>query len=127
MCLLLIAITRNDLVAGWRKSTPPDAPNQFLIDIQPDQRPDVVRYLASHGIDDAPLQPMVRGRLVAINGKPVNPDSYPDARTRAGSSTANSISRTRPSCPTTTASSRAAGSAIRPRRRSRSRPGSRRR
>ncbi|WP_186053713.1 ABC transporter permease [Burkholderia gladioli] len=82
MCLLLISITRDDLVAGWRKSTPPDAPNQFLIDIQPDQRPDVVRYLASHGIDDAPLQPMVRGRLVAIDGKPVNPDSYPDANAR---------------------------------------------
>ncbi len=82
MCLLLISITRDDLVAGWRKSTPPDAPNQFLIDIQPDQRPGVVRYLASHGIDDAPLEPMVRGRLIAIDGKPVNPDSFPDANAR---------------------------------------------
>ncbi|MEA3129384.1 MAG: putative transport system permease protein, partial [Paraburkholderia sp.] len=35
MCLLLIAMTRNDLVEGWRKSTPPDAPNEFIIDIQP--------------------------------------------------------------------------------------------
>ncbi|WP_414445630.1 ABC transporter permease [Burkholderia sp. 22PA0106] len=82
MCLLLISITRDDLVAGWRKSTPPDAPNQFLIDIQPDQRPGVVRYLASHGIDDAPLEPMVRGRLIAIDGKTVNPDSFPDANAR---------------------------------------------
>ena len=47
MCLLLIAITRNDLVAGWQQSTPPDAPNQFLIDIQPDQRADVAAYLAA--------------------------------------------------------------------------------
>ncbi|OMT55563.1 ABC transporter permease [Burkholderia pseudomallei] len=76
MCLLLIAITRNDLVAGWRQSTPPDAPNQFLIDIQPDQRDDVVRYLAANGIADPALSPMVRGRLVAVNGKPVNPDDY---------------------------------------------------
>ncbi|KAF1030247.1 MAG: hypothetical protein GAK40_00087 [Burkholderia plantarii] len=82
MCLLLISITRDDLVAGWRKSTPPDAPNQFLIDIQPDERPGVVRYLASHGIDDAPLEPMVRARLIAIDGKPVNPDAYPDANVR---------------------------------------------
>ncbi|MCQ0029575.1 ABC transporter permease [Burkholderia glumae] len=82
MCLLLISITRDDLVAGWRKSTPPDAPNQFLIDIQPDQRPEVVRYLASQGIDDAPLEPMVRGRLIAIDGRPVNPGSYADANTR---------------------------------------------
>ncbi|MBR8125266.1 FtsX-like permease family protein [Burkholderia multivorans] len=76
MCLLLIAITRNDLVAGWRASMPPDAPNQFLIDIQPDQRDDVAAYLAAHGVRDAVPAPMVRGRLVAINGKPVNPDAY---------------------------------------------------
>ncbi|VWC79779.1 ABC transporter permease [Burkholderia lata] len=82
MCLLLIAITRNDLVAGWRQSTPPDAPNQFLIDIQPDQRTDVAAYLAAHGVRDAVPEPMVRGRLVAINGKPVNPDAYPSEEAR---------------------------------------------
>ncbi|MDE1182759.1 FtsX-like permease family protein [Paraburkholderia sp.] len=76
MCLLLIAMTRNDLVAGWRASTPPDAPNEFIIDIQPDQRAPVAQYLGSHGIDDVELSPMVRGRLIAINGKPVNPDEY---------------------------------------------------
>ncbi|MBV8259548.1 MAG: FtsX-like permease family protein, partial [Paraburkholderia sp.] len=79
MCLLLIAMTRNDLVEGWRKSTPPDAPNEFLIDIQPDQRDAVASWLRTHGIagmTDGDLQPMVRGRLISINGKPVNPDSY---------------------------------------------------
>ncbi|WP_244146726.1 FtsX-like permease family protein [Paraburkholderia sp. BCC1876] len=76
MCLLLIAMTRNDLVAGWRKSTPPDAPNEFIIDIQPDQRDVVTQYLSAHGVTDAELSPMVRGRLIAINGKPVNPDSF---------------------------------------------------
>ncbi|WP_246326987.1 ABC transporter permease [Burkholderia guangdongensis] len=75
MCLLLIAITRNDLVAGWRASTPSDGPNQFLIDIQPDQRADVASWLAAHGIDAA-LEPMVRGRLIAVNGKPVDPNAY---------------------------------------------------
>jgi putative ABC transport system permease protein len=76
MCLLLIAMTRNDLIAGWRKSTPPDAPNQFVIDIQPDQRAAVTQYLRTHGVPDAVLSPMVRGRMIAINGKPVNPDQY---------------------------------------------------
>ncbi|TKC80080.1 FtsX-like permease family protein [Trinickia terrae] len=76
MCLLLIAITRDDLVAGWRKSTPPDAPNEFIIDIQADQKAAVERYLASQGILGAALEPMVKGRLVAINGKPVDPGSY---------------------------------------------------
>ncbi|MDR5751025.1 MULTISPECIES: FtsX-like permease family protein [unclassified Caballeronia] len=79
MCLLLIAMTRNDLIAGWRNATPPDAPNQFLIDIQPDQRAGVATYLTQHGQPDAALSPMVRGRLVAVNGKPVNPDNYEKA------------------------------------------------
>ncbi len=78
MCLLLIAITRNDLVAGWRKSTPPDAPNEFVIDIQPDQKAAVERYLASHGVDGAVLEPMVKGRLLSINGKPIDPAAYQD-------------------------------------------------
>ncbi|WDD94758.1 FtsX-like permease family protein [Burkholderia sp. FERM BP-3421] len=76
MCLLLISVTRNDLVAGWRQSTPPDAPNQFLIDIQPDQHDAVAAYLGAHGVAAVALEPMVRGRLVAVNGKPVNPDDY---------------------------------------------------
>ena len=76
MCLLLIAMTRDDLVEGWRKSTPPDAPNEFLIDIQPDQRDAVAAWLRTHGIADSDLEPMVRGRLISINGKPVNPDAY---------------------------------------------------
>jgi putative ABC transport system permease protein len=76
MCLLLIAMTRNDLVAGWRKSTPPDAPNEFIIDVQSDQREVVTQYLNAHGLPGTELSPMVRGRLIAINGKPVNPDSY---------------------------------------------------
>ncbi|WP_277188377.1 ABC transporter permease [Caballeronia sp. BR00000012568055] len=82
MCLLLIGMTRNDLIKGWQDATPPDAPNQFLIDIQPDQRAGVLDYLHNHGQPDAALSPMVRARLVAINGKPVNPDSYdkPEAK-----------------------------------------------
>ena len=79
MCLLLIAMTRSDLIAGWRQSTPPDAPNQFLIDIQPDQRAGVTDYLKQHGQADAALSPMVRGRLIAVNGKPVSPDNYEKA------------------------------------------------
>ncbi|WP_433704606.1 ABC transporter permease [Paraburkholderia sacchari] len=76
MCLLLIAMTRNDLIDGWRKSTPPDAPNEFLIDIQPEQRNAVAAWLTAHGIANADLEPMVRGRLVTINGKPVDPAKY---------------------------------------------------
>jgi putative ABC transport system permease protein len=82
MCLLLVAMTRSDLIAGWRKSTPPDAPNEFVIDIQPDERQAVARYLDTHGIPGAVLEPMVRARLTAINGKRVDPGAYKDEQAR---------------------------------------------
>jgi putative ABC transport system permease protein len=82
MCLLLLAMTRNDLIDGWRKSTPPDAPNEFIIDIQPDQVDGVTRYLAQQGFGELALAPMIRGRLLSINDKPVNPDAYKEENTK---------------------------------------------
>ena len=82
MCLLLLAITRNDLVAGWRASTPPDAPNQFVIDIQPDQTAVFKDFLAQHGESDITLSPMIRGRLIALNGRSIGADDYKDDNTK---------------------------------------------
>lgn len=82
MALLLLAMTRTDLVAGWQRTLPPDAPNRFLINIQPDQRDHVHDFLKTHGISHATLWPMVRGRLVAVDGKPVGPDDYDEPRAK---------------------------------------------
>ncbi|RDU96616.1 ABC transporter permease [Trinickia dinghuensis] len=82
MCLLLIAMTRNDLVQGWRKSTPPDAPNEFLIDIQPDEQQAITDYLTAHGVANVSLEPMVRARLVSVDGKRVVPDAYKNDNAR---------------------------------------------
>ncbi|MCY0387727.1 ABC transporter permease [Robbsia sp. Bb-Pol-6] len=80
MCLLLLGMTRNDLIAGWRKSTPPDAPNRFIIDIQPDQMPSVTRYLMANGLSRAAPAPMIRGRLTARNGQAVAPAQFKEDR-----------------------------------------------
>ncbi len=82
MVLLLLTMTRTDLLAGWQNTMPPDAPNTFLINIQPDQRLPVQTRLQQAGIKQVVLAPMVRGRLVAINGKAVNGDMYAEARAR---------------------------------------------
>ncbi|MGI4811938.1 MAG: ABC transporter permease [Janthinobacterium lividum] len=82
MCLLLLGMTRHDLIAGWRASTPPDAPNQFVIDIQPDQQAAVQALLTHAGISGVDLEPMIRGRLVAISGQPVRAASFTDSQTR---------------------------------------------
>ncbi|NGM88872.1 FtsX-like permease family protein [Parapusillimonas sp. SGNA-6] len=82
MILLLLAITRTDLLQGWQGALPPDAPNTFLINIQPDQRASVSRALEQAGLRSVAMSPMVRGRLVAINERPVSADDYDSDRAR---------------------------------------------
>lgn len=80
MALLLLTVTRTDLVNAWRKAAPPDAPNRFVINIQPDQVKDVARRLQAAGVADAPLNPMIRGRLIEMNGKDTGPENFKDDR-----------------------------------------------
>jgi len=70
MMLLLLAVVRGDLLADWRRSLPANVPNNFLINIQPDERGPLEEFLKSHGFGDPPMYPMVRARITAINSKP---------------------------------------------------------
>ena len=82
MALLLLTVVRDDLVRDWRASLPPDAPNHFLVNVLPDQV-DGVRALVRDATGaDIPLYPMVRGRLVAVNGTPLDTSQYADTRAR---------------------------------------------
>ena len=78
--LLLLTVARGDLMDSWRAKVPPDAPNRFLINVQPEQRRAVADLLATDGVARPLLEPMVRGRLVAVNGRPVGPADYEDER-----------------------------------------------
>ncbi len=82
MVLLLLTVVRGELIDGWRDRLPPDAPNYFLINVQPDEVAGVRAFLAAHGVADSALYPMVRGRLVAIDGRPVSADDYEAARAK---------------------------------------------
>lgn len=77
MALLLLGVTRLELVQTWQNSLPADAPNRFVINIQPDQRTAVMQWLAGQGINAA-LSPMVRARLIRIGDEAVSPERYPD-------------------------------------------------
>ncbi|MBI5430013.1 MAG: FtsX-like permease family protein [Nitrosomonadales bacterium] len=83
MSLLLLTLVRADLLQGWQDKLPPDTPNRFVVNIQPDQYQPVLDFFARQSLPPPDLQPMVRGRLVAINGRSINGDSYPDPRARA--------------------------------------------
>ncbi|MDM7456952.1 MAG: ABC transporter permease [Tepidimonas sp.] len=76
LALLLLVLLRTDLIDSWRQSTPPDAPNRFVINIQPDQAESFRAHLQAQGVQRYDWYPMVRGRLVAINDQPVRPEQF---------------------------------------------------
>jgi len=80
MALILLALVRGDLLQNWQSSLPADAPNRFVINIQPDQIDGIKAFFAQASIDNAEVFPMVRGRLVAVNQKPLNIKQYVDER-----------------------------------------------
>ena len=80
LAMLLLAIVRLDLMAAWQQTIPDDAPNQFLINIQPDEVASLNRFLTDSGIEEHTLYPMLRARLVRINARAVSADDYRDGR-----------------------------------------------
>ena len=82
LALMLLVLLRTDLVDSWRKATPPDAPNRFVINVQPDQSEAFQARLKAAGVERFDWYPMMRGRLVSINGQPVNPDAFATERGR---------------------------------------------
>lgn len=82
LALMLLSITRGDLLDSWRSSLPADAPNRFLVNIQPDQAEAVRSFLAEEGLVQATLYPMVRARLTDINGHKVSSASFTEDRAR---------------------------------------------
>ena len=78
--LLLLSVVRDDLMAGWRSRVPANAPNRFVINLQPDQRSAFADFMIGHGLATPALEPMVRGRLTAIGDRAVEPRDYADER-----------------------------------------------
>lgn len=76
MALLIILLLRQDLLKTWQGNVPVDAPNRFVINIQNDQRDALTQDLITAGLGKPDLYPMVRGRLVEINNRPVMPSDY---------------------------------------------------
>jgi putative ABC transport system permease protein len=82
LALILLVLLRTDLIDSWRQATPKGAPNRFVINVQPEQGEAFRQRLDAAGVKGYDWFPMIRGRLVAINGKPVVPDDYPEERAK---------------------------------------------
>jgi putative ABC transport system permease protein len=82
MALLLLTVVRGDLMSAWRTATPPDAPNRFIINIQPEQAQGVEQQLRAAGVRNVFLYPMIRGRLTHINGTQLTRNTYQNGDAR---------------------------------------------
>ena len=77
MVLLLLAVVRGDLLADWRHSLPADVPNNFLINIRPEERQSLQDFFRLHGLGQPAMFPMVRARITAINSRPSESLKFP--------------------------------------------------
>jgi putative ABC transport system permease protein len=80
--ILLLTVIRADLIAVWRERLPPEAPDRFLVNIQPEQRQALSEFFERSGVKQPQTFPMVRARLVTVNGRPVGAEDYLDERAK---------------------------------------------
>jgi putative ABC transport system permease protein len=66
--ILTLFLLEKNLFSQMIQSFPPDAPNAFFINLQPAQK---AVFAAVTGKPKARLYPLIRGRVVAVNGAPV--------------------------------------------------------
>ena len=71
MAMAVVALVRTDLLTTWQAQLPNDVPNHFAINILPDQVEEFGAFMTDTGVVTTQLYPMVRGRLVTINGTAV--------------------------------------------------------
>jgi putative ABC transport system permease protein len=76
--LLLLTIVRTDLLEGWRQTIDNDAPNHFMINVQPQELDSVAEVFESAGVARPTFVPMVRARMTTINNEDVKTREYPD-------------------------------------------------
>ncbi|MEQ6291339.1 ABC transporter permease [Vogesella sp. GCM10023246] len=82
MALLTLTVVRDDLIGAWQRSLPPDAPDTFLINLQPPQRPALAQLFRNVGRTPPAMLPMTRARLLSINTRAVKAEDYADDRAR---------------------------------------------
>lgn len=71
LSMALIALLRGELLDTWQSQLPKDAPNYFALNILPTDKDAFGARLHELQAQAAPIYPVVPGRLISINGEPV--------------------------------------------------------
>ncbi len=68
MLLLVLLLVRTSLIDEWQTQLPADTPNHFMINIGPEELQSVDQMLREENISSEALYPMIRGRIMSVNG-----------------------------------------------------------
>lgn len=71
MLFLVLALVQSSLINDWKTRLPAGTPNLFLINISKPQLGAVRQWLRDHRLHAEPLYPIVKGRLLSVDGDPV--------------------------------------------------------
>lgn len=77
--MLLSFAVRTDLLNDWQHALPDQAPNHFAVNIFPEQHAEFQQDLLNKQIKSSRFYPVVRGRLIEINGNAVRQNVSKDS------------------------------------------------
>jgi putative ABC transport system permease protein len=80
MVLLLLTLVRSDLLNEWQRTLPEDAPNYFLINIDPQEWPGIRDFFVSETGAAPDFLPFLRGRMTTVNGQSISDVEFPNIR-----------------------------------------------
>ncbi len=69
MMLLVLLLVRTSLIDEWQTQLPADAPNHFMLNIGPESAQPIEDLLSDEGITSEAFYPMIRGRIMSVNGE----------------------------------------------------------
>jgi len=69
MLMLLLSVVRSSLIGQWQAQLPDDAPNHFLLNLAPEERPVLEQFFAQRRVTTETLYPMTRGRIFSVNAE----------------------------------------------------------
>lgn len=69
MLLLVLVLVRTSLIDSWQTQLPEDTPNHFMINVPPEDVQPIVSNFQQRSIPSEAFFPMIRGRIMSVNGE----------------------------------------------------------
>lgn len=70
-CLFMLIFFKADLLNQWQTTLKQDAPNYFAFNLSSDEIPEINRYFRENKLPEPIYYPMIKGRIVSLNGVPI--------------------------------------------------------